>query len=52
MRQLRGSTSDHRAKCSAYPSGRYSDGIPIHDIILVDCRDECELYEERQRRTS
>ena len=52
MRQLRGSTSDHRDECSAYPSGRYSDGIPIHDIILEDCRDECELYEERKGGTS
>ena len=42
-----GSTKDHKAKCTAYPSGRYSDGIPIHEIVLVDYRDECEFYEEK-----
>ena len=47
-----GSTEDHKAKCSAYSGVKHRDGVLIHDIVLVDCRDECELYEERQRGTS
>ena len=31
-----GSTKDHKAKCDAYPSGEYHDGLPVHKITLVD----------------
>ena len=42
-----GSTKDHKAKCSGHPSGRCDEnGIPIHEMILVDYRDECEMFEE------
>jgi len=43
-----GSTKDRKAKCDAFPSGRYEDGIPVHEIVLVDLRDECEFFEERE----
>ncbi len=43
-----GSTKDHKARCYAYPSGRYDEyGIPIHEETLVDYRDECEFFEEK-----
>ena len=42
-----GSTKDHKARCYAYPSGEYHDGIPIHKEALVNYRDECEFFEEK-----
>ena len=41
-----GTTKDGKAICVAYPSGRYEGGIPVHDFITVDQRDECDLFEE------
>ena len=43
-----GINNDHKVKCDAFPSGRYEDGISVHEIVLVDLRDECEFFEERQ----
>ena len=42
-----GSTEDHKARCLGYPSGRYDDGIPVHGIVLMDYRDRCEMFEEK-----
>lgn len=41
-----GTTKEGEVKCMAYPSGRYHDGIPIHETVLVEKRFECDLFEE------
>lgn len=39
-------STDGRAQCDAFPSGEYHGGIPIHRIIIVSQRTECEFFEE------
>lgn len=42
-----GSTKDHKARCYGYPTRYDDDGLPVYGETLVDYRDECELFEEK-----